>query len=284
MIRSSSGAASGAADLPTRGAVDGRWEHEGLLTRLRGEVPLLLAWTRKEYVARYRQSALGITWSVVQPLAILAGYGFVLGGVLKVSSDGLPYIAFAYAGLAPWSFLASTLALTTGSLMGASSMVGKVYFPREVVPLAQVLTFAIDLVIATALLFVIMLIQGIGISITILGLLPVYAVLLLLASAVGIFLATITVFVRDVRYGVPLVTQLLFIASPIMYSAALLPNNWLSRLNPVAVIVTSVRDVSLKHRWPDWTLLGAHGLVAVGLFVAVIAYVRSVEPRLVDVA
>jgi lipopolysaccharide transport system permease protein len=271
-------------DLLTRGAVDGKWEHEGLLRRLHSEIPLLLAWTRKEYVSRYRQSALGLTWSVLQPMAILAGYGFVLGHVLKVSSDGLPYVAFAYAGLAPWSFLASVLGLATGALLNVSSVVGKVYFPREVVPLAHVLTFALDLAIATGLLFAIMAFDGIRFSYTMFALIPIYALLILLAADAAVFLATVTVFVRDVRYGVPLLTQLLFIGSPIMYSASLLHSGWLRQANPVAVIVTATRDVCLKQRWPDWPLLGAHAAVALGLFVAVIAYVRSVEPRLVDVA
>lgn len=264
--------------------MDGRWEHESLGSRLRGQVPLLIAWTRKEYQARYRQSALGLTWSVLQPLAILAGYGAVLGGVLKVSSDGYPYIAFAYAGLVPWSFLSSVLSTSPASLMGAGNVVGKVYFPREVVPLAQVLTFVIDLVIATALMLVILLATGVGISYTMLALIPIYAVLIVLASAAGVFLATLTVFVRDVRYGVPLVVQLLFIVSPIMYSASLIPQGWVNKVNPVAVLVTAVRDVSLRHTWPDWTLLGMHGLLYAVLFLAVIAYVRSVEPRIVDVA
>jgi ABC-type polysaccharide/polyol phosphate export permease len=268
-----------------RAAVDGHWEHESIIRRLRAEWPLLLAWTRKEYRTRYRQSVLGLAWSVLQPLATLAAFGAVLSGVLKVSSEHLPYVSFAFAGLVPWSFVASTLMLATGSLLNASSVIGKAYFPREVVPLATMLTFAIDLTIATGLLLVIIGIQGVGYSVTMVGLAPIYAVLLLYGAAIATFTATLTVFVRDLRFAVPLVVQLLFIVSPVMYSPKLLPHavRWANEVNPIAVIVTATRAVGLHHHWPAWGLLGIHALVAGALTLLAVAYVRSVEPRIADV-
>jgi lipopolysaccharide transport system permease protein len=252
---------------------------------MRSEWPLLLAWTRKEYSVRYRQSLLGLAWSLVQPVATLAIFGSIMAGVLKVSSDGLPYISFAYAGLVPWTFVSSVFLISAQSLLNANATLGKVYVPREVVPLAQVLAFAVDLGIGTALLIVIALAQGIGVSVTIVALVPIYLVLVCWVAAIATIVATLTVFIRDLRYVVPLAVQLLFIATPIMYSPQQFPHRaqWVNHVNPIAVVVQSVRDAMLTHVWPDWSDLLLHGLVAVLAFLAAVLYVRSVEPRIVDV-
>src|SRR5579862_886383 len=132
---------SGTSSVVVRMAVDGRWEHDRLDRRIRGALPLLRAWTRKEYNVRYRQSLLGLAWSVLQPLAILAIFGGIMSGVLHVGSDGVPYVSFAWAGLVPWTFVASVLAMMVQSLITAMPIAGKVYFPREIVPLAQVCAY-----------------------------------------------------------------------------------------------------------------------------------------------
>jgi lipopolysaccharide transport system permease protein len=268
-----------------RSAAAGRWEHDRLRDRIRLAMPLLLAWSRKEYSVRYRQSLLGLAWSVVQPLAILAIFGGIMARVLHVSHDGLPYISFAYAGLVAWTFVSSVLLITAQSLIAASPVLGKVYFPREVVPLAQVFAFAIDLVIGTAILLVILRVQGISWSIHLIALLPIYLVLITWVATVSVLSATLTVFIRDLRYVMPLVVQLLFISSPIMYSPSQFPHSvaWINSVNPVAVLIGAIRDAALLHNWPDWSLVGPQAGVAVVGFVLVIAYVRSVEPRIVDV-
>jgi ABC-type polysaccharide/polyol phosphate export permease len=104
-------------------------------------------------------------------------------------------------------------------------------------------------------------------------------------AAIATCVATLTVFIRDLRYVVPLAVQLLFIATPIMYSGRLFPHGarWVNHVNPIAVTVQAVRDAALSHTWPDWSYLLIHGLVAAVAFVASVLYVRSVEPRIVDV-
>jgi len=185
-----------------RAAADGRWEHDRLLDRLRGELPLLWAWTRKEYSVRYRQSVLGIAWSVVQPLATLAIFGGVMAKILHVSTNGVPYVSFAWSGLVPWTFTSAVMLITAQSLINAMPVAGKVYFPREIVPLAQVCAFAIDLLIGTAILVVIVAVQGIGISYHIVALVPIFAVLIIWVSAAATLVATVTVFLRD-HLGLP---------------------------------------------------------------------------------
>jgi lipopolysaccharide transport system permease protein len=269
-----------------RTAADGQWQHDRFDHRIRLALPLLAAWTKKEYNIRYRQSVLGLAWSVIQPLAILAIFGGIMSGVLHVSSDGLPYISFAWAGLVPWTFVSSVLGLSVQSLILAMPIAGKVYFPREVVPLAQVCAFAIDLAIGTAILVVIVLSQGVGLSWTIVALVLIDAVIAAWVGAFAVFAATVAVFIRDLRFVVPLLLQLLFIGTPIMYSATLFPHRfaWINNINPVAVAVTSTRRVVLLHTWPVWHVLLAQAVAALVALWLAIAYLRSVEPRLVDVA
>lgn len=249
------------------------------------QLPLLAVWTRREFRVRYRQSALGVTWSLVQPLATLAIFGVILRTVLHVSSEGYPYISFAYAGLVPWTFALNGIGTSVPSIMNAASVAGKVYFPREVITIATVGVSAIDLGISTVLFFVIIGIQGVGFSYHLIAMIPIFFVLAIIVLALGIFLGVLTVFLRDLRYLVPLVLQLLFIATPIMYPPSLLKGKLaiFAKINPFAAIVNAVRQVALAKQWPDWSLLGVHAAIGLALLVLALLYTRSVEPRLVDV-
>ncbi|MFZ0665645.1 MAG: ABC transporter permease [Acidimicrobiales bacterium] len=275
----------GVAATGVRTAVDGRWEHDPLLRRVRTQLPLLAVWTRREFRVRYRQSALGITWSIVQPLATLAIFGIILRSVLHVSSEGYPYISFAYAGLVPWTFALNGIGTAVPSIMNAAPVAGKAYFPREVITIATVGVSAIDLAISTALFFIIIGIQGVGFSYHLIAMIPIFLVLAIIVLGLGIFLAVLTVFLRDLRYLVPLVLQLLFIATPIMYPPSLLKGKLaiFARINPFAAIVDAVRQVALAKQWPDWPLLGVHAAIGLVFLFVVLLYTRSVEPRLVDV-
>lgn len=273
------------AHLLERAAVDGHWEHESLVTRVRNELPLLVVWTEREFRVRYRQSGLGILWSVVQPLATLAIYGVVMSKVLHVGSQGYPYIAFAYSGLVPWTFTSSGISAGIPSLMNTGGVVGKVYFPREVVPLSVVGASMIDLVIGTTIFVVILLIEGVTLSVHLVAIIPIFAVLILWVAPLAVLGALWTVFVRDLRYVVGIFLQLLFFATPIMYPPTLVKGSLsvLTKINPLAVLVTAIRSSALARQWPDWAALGVLGAIGAALFVVVIAYVRSVEPRVVDV-
>jgi lipopolysaccharide transport system permease protein len=268
-----------------REARDGRWGHEPLGRRLRATGPLLLAWTRKEYSVRYRQNALGIGWSILQPLALLLIFGVILSRALHAKSDGQPYTSYAYCGLVAWTFVSTSLLASCQALLNASGIVNKVYFPREIVPLAQVTAYSIDLVINTIVLVGLTWFQGRPPTYRLIALVPIYLMVFFWTAAVAVFVAVVTVFVRDLRYGLPLLVQLGFIASPIMYSPAQFPHSvrWTTQLNPVAVAADGIRRITLLHRWPAWPDLIAQSAVALVVFCLVLAYVRSVEPRLVDV-
>lgn len=260
--------------------------HRPLTRRVRSTLPLLRVWTRREFRARYRQSALDVMWSLVQPVGVVLIYGFLFNVVLDVSADGLPYLAFAFAGIAGWRFLSFASSASFPSIVEAHQTITKVYFPREVIPLAVVGGALVDLAIVSAILLVVALAQGVGLAVTTLALVPIDLVLVLYVAAACVFGASISVFVRDVALVLPLVLQLLFVGSPIMYPADLLPERlqWLNEVNPVAVVVEATRDAVLRHTWPDWSLLGVHAVVAATLLVLALRYARSVESQMADVA
>lgn len=267
-------------------ARDGRWEGESLFGRIRRSLPLVGMWASREYRIRYRQSSLGLAWSVIQPLALLATFGVVLSLVLRVETEGFPYVTFTYAGLVLWTFISNAVSLGVASTLNAMPVLSKTYFAREVVPLAVVIASLVDLLIGSALLAILAVVQGVGLSVTFAGAVPISIVLGVYVASVAIFGGAFTVFVRDLRHALPVLIQVVFFASPVMYPASLVPEDWrwVNAVNPVAVVVESMRDVVLRHQWPDWALLGAHAAVASVLLIGAIAYTRSVEPRLVDVA
>lgn len=256
-----------------------------LVHRLRGEWPLLRLWTRREFTARYRQSILDVVWSLIQPVATLAIYGAVLVGAFGVTGDGLPYLSFAWAGLALWTFFANALAMCVLAIAMEGS-ISKTYFPREVIPLAVVGAAIVDLAIQTVILFALAAFQGITPTYHALALVLVYVVLILWVAALGVFAAALSVFIRDVRHAMGLVLRLGFFASPIMYPITRYPDHWawVVEVNPVAFLAEATRDVVLRGLWPNWSVLAVHGVLAGSLLVAALLYVRSVEPRMVDLA
>lgn len=269
-----------------RCAADGKWLNDPLQARLRDEAALLRVWSRREYRIRYRQSLLGLGWAVLQPLATLAVYGTVLAGLLGIDAPGgLPYASFAFAGLVPWTFVASAIAAGVPATVNASSLISKVYFPREVIPLSVALACSLDLAIATVILLLLSLAQGISIGPALLALLVIDAILVLWVAAGTIFAASLTVFVRDLRHVLPFALQLLFFASPIMYPSTLLPARWrwLEDANPLAYAAEATRDAVLRNEWPDVALLCGHLTLSSLALILAVAYTRSVEPRMVDV-
>ena len=266
-------------------AADGRWEHDALLGRIGRSAPLLVIWSRREFQVRYRQSLLGVLWSVVQPLATLAVFGGILAGIFGVGSEGHPYIAFAYAGLVAWSFASSAIGAAVPSILGAAGIGGKVYVPREVLPRAAVGACIADLLIATAVFVVILVAEGVGLSYHLVAVVVVDAVLVVWVAAAAVLGAVCTVFVRDLRHATPLVLQLAFIATPVMYPASLFPDRlaFLNDVNPMAVVIDSIRTMALEQAWPPFGSLFLHLLAGSVVLTGALAYTRSVEPRIVDV-
>lgn len=254
-------------------------------TRLVTSWPLLKMYAVRQVRLRYSQSVLGFSWTFVQPIAIMAIYGFVFTQFLEVDGGGQPYLAVAWTGLTVWMYVQATIQQGTVALRNDAWLLGRVWFPREIIPLAPVLGGLIDLGVAAAILVGIVLVQGVGLSYHLIALPYVLLVLLAWVAALSLLTATITIFFRDMATIVSLGLRLAFIASPVMYPAKFIPKEfgWVTAANPFAQVIENTRAIVLAHTWPNWDLLALHGALGVGLLALSLWYLRAVERRMVDV-
>ena len=210
---------------------------------------LLLSLATRDVKLRYRQTALGVIWVVLQPLIAAFLFALVFGQVAKLPSDGLPYFLFAFAGLLGWNAFNNTLTKIAGCLVGNAQLVSKIYFPRLVLPLSTLFSTLIDFGVALALLAVLLVVYHVTPGWGLL-LLPVWlALLLLLAVGLGLVTAALTVTYRDVQFILPVLMQFALYATPIAYALSAAPARlrFFFELNPLAVLIGAFR----------WSLLGA---------------------------
>lgn len=244
---------------------------------------LLYFLTWRDIKVRYSQAAIGIAWSVIQPLLMMAVFSIVLGRLAKVPSDDLPYPVFVFTGLAPWTFFVNAVRTSAESLVASSNLVSKVYFPRLVIPLAALLSWLPDLAISSVLVVVLSLIYGLVPPWTVV-LFPALAVLTFLAAAaVSVWLSALNVAYRDVRYAVPFFIQLWLFATPVLYPPSLVPEQFraLLGLNPMAGVVESFRW-ALTGTDPLWSVIGLSLAVTTVSVVAGLYYFRRVEHFFAD--
>jgi lipopolysaccharide transport system permease protein len=234
---------------------------------------------------RYKQTALGIAWSVVQPFMTMVVFTIFFGRLAKMPSDGLPYPLFSLAALVPWTYFATAAANGSGSLVANQHVVDKVYFPRALIPLTAVLTPAVDLAVSFAMLLVLMVWYHVAPAPAML-LLPLYVLLAVLAAfAVTLWTSALTVRYRDVRYVLPFVIQLWLFVTPVVYPASVVPPRLraLYALNPMTIVVEGFRSALLASQGPGATAAIGVAVVAIGLVLGA-AYFRSVEGSIVDLA
>lgn len=246
---------------------------------------LMVEWARRDMRSRYTQSRGRMAWSVWQPVSLVLLNGLFFGVILDVTAEPLPYLSFIISGVTVWRFFSLGVGATT-LLSDNADVMAKTYFPREILPLAFLSTGLVDLTAMTVVLILAAWLQGVGITVTVVALPAVFVVLLLVTTAVTLLLCTVAVFVRDVTFGLPLLNQVLFLGTPIMYPVEEVPARfrWLYELNPLAVTIEATRDVVLRHIWPNWAQLGIHGGIAAIAILVALRYVRAVEDAMVDVA
>lgn len=245
---------------------------------------LLWASAAREVRSRYKQNAGKGVWMLVQPVVMVLIYGFVFTQIFDVTGQGLPYLSMAWAGLVLWQFFQHGVQMGMHSFLYESATLSKVWFPREIVPLTPGTAAFVDLGIGLVVLVAVALVQGVSIGITAVGAVAPLVVLAVWMYALALLLAPVAVFLRDVTTVVPLILRLGFFATPVMYSAAEVPDEyaWLREANPVAVAITGVRDAVLSGLWPGWKLLAVHLVAGLVLLGATFRYLRRVEDRLVD--
>jgi lipopolysaccharide transport system permease protein len=205
------------------------------------ELLFFLAW--RDVKVRYKQTALGVAWAVLQPLLAMVLFTLVFGRLAKVPSDGIPYPLFSYAALLPWTFFSNAVTTSGTSVVGSAQLITKVYFPRLIIPGAAVAATLVDFAIALGLLAVLMMVYGAGVGPGVLLMLPLVLLTVILALGVGAWTAAMTVRYRDFRHALPFAMQLWLFATPVIYPASLVPSAWrpLLMLNPLTGIIEGYR-------------------------------------------
>jgi lipopolysaccharide transport system permease protein len=247
------------------------------------ELMYFLVW--RDLKVRYRQTALGVLWVLLQPLVMMIVIAVFFGLVIDVPSDGVPYPIFVLTALLPWTFFSQSVMAGSQSLVMNATLIAKIYFPRLLLPLAGAGSYLLDFAVAMLLLIVMMFIYSAEPTWAIV-LLPLLAALALVtALGVGTLLAAVNVRYRDVASGVPPLLQVWLFASPIAYSFTLIPENLqtLYGLNPMASVVTGFRWALLGTPAPPAGMVALSVVVAVGLFVLGVAYFRRTERSFADV-
>jgi lipopolysaccharide transport system permease protein len=251
------------------------WEYRDLL--------YFLVW--RDIKVRYKQTALGAAWAILQPVLATVVFSIFFGRLAKVPSNGVPYPVFAYAALLPWQLFAFCMAESSTSLVNNQNLIKKVYFPRLVIPLATALAGVVDFGVSFIVLLILLFSYGIIPSVVSLALLPVLLLFTIAAAlSVGLWLSALNVQFRDVRYTLPFLVQIWMFATPVVYSSSLIPEKWrpIYGINPMAGVVEGFR----------WALLGsATGVgtqvwVSVGVVVLLLTggliYFRHMEATFAD--
>lgn len=225
---------------------------------------LLFFLTWRDVKVRYKQTALGAAWAILQPLFMMIVFTIFFGRLAAVDSVGIPYPLFALAGLVPWTFFSNSVTASSNSLVGSANLITKVYFPRLIVPAAAVLAGLVDFVLAFSLLAVLMLYYRVSLTVQILFLPIVILLTILFALAIGTWTSALNVKYRDVRFVLPFLIQLwLFISSVILPSTSLgLKWRWLLKLNPMSGIIEGYRAALFGTPF-DWTALGIAALLTI---------------------
>ena len=251
------------------------WEYRELL--------YFLAW--RDVKVRYKQTALGAAWAIIQPFFMMVVFSLFFGKLGGIPSDGIPYPVFVYCALLPWQLFAHALSEASNSIVANERLITKVYFPRLVVPISAVLGGLVDFAIAFVILLCMMAYFGIAPNVMILTL-PLFLVLAVVtALGVGLWLSALNVQYRDVRYTIGFLTQIWLFATPVAYSSSIVPERWRAYygMNPMAGVVEGFRWALLGKTQGPGAMLLVTTLVVILILVGGLYYFRRMERTFADV-
>ena len=247
------------------------------------ELFYFLVW--RDIKVRYKQTALGAAWAILQPFLTMVVFSLFFGRLAGIPSEGVPYPIFSYAGLVPWSFFANGLSQSASSLVGSANLITKVYFPRLVIPISTVLSGVVDFALAFIVLLVMMFFFGIVPTKNVVFL-PIFLLLAFITSlGTGFWFSALNVKYRDVRYIVPFLIQIWLFATPIAYPSNLVPEQWrwLYSLNPMVAVVEGFRWALLDTTTSLNLMVIVSSAAALVLFITGAFYFRRMEETFADV-
>lgn len=245
---------------------------------------LIWVLTVRDIKVRYKQTVLGAAWAVIQPVTSMLIFSVLLGKFAGVPSDGHPYPLFVYTGLLPWMLFANAITSIGNSVVGSAHLIGKVYFPRLIIPLSSVGAIIIDFVISLAVLLVLMVYYGTALSAR-LAILPLVVLgIVVVALGVGTLLAALTAAYRDFRYVIPFLLQVWLYSSPVVYPLSVVPDRWrwAFYLNPMTGLIDWFRFAVLGTGY-EIVALGSALPIAAALLLLGVSYFQSVQRKFADV-
>ncbi len=254
------------------------------LAELNNYRDLLWLWTGREIRVRYKQSLLGIGWAILQPIALTIIFALVFSRIIQVNTGGVPYPIFAYVALVPWTFFATSLSFGIPSLVNNLSLVGKIYFPREILPFANIGAALLDFAMAGLVFIGMMIVYQIPITVYALWVIPLIGIQLVLTAGVTLLGSAVIVFFRDVRFVIPLLIQIWMYASPVIYPTSLIPAQYLPLyfLNPMAGIIDGYRQVLIAGQPPNIPALLLGTIVSLVLLIIGYFVFKRSEPLFAD--
>ena len=251
------------------------WQYRELLS--------FLVW--RDVKVRYKQTALGAAWAIIQPLFTMLIFSLFFGLLARMPSDGIPYPLFSLAALVPWTFFANGLNQSANSLVASANLLKKVYFPRLVIPLATVLAGVVDFALSFAVLLGLMAFYGVAPTINLLWM-PLFLLLAFITSlGVGLWMSALNVKYRDVRYIVPFIIQIWMFSTPIVYPSSLLPLPWrtIYGINPMVGVVEGFRWALLGSNTAPGFMIAVSSTAALLILIGGAFYFRHMEKGFADI-
>ncbi len=247
------------------------------------ELVVFMIW--RTLKVRYKQTALGAAWAIIQPLMTMIVFNFIFGNVAKVPTDDIPYPIFSYTALLPWGLFTTALNQASRSLTANQNMVTKIYFPRLVLPISSVLAGLVDFAIAFVILIGLMFYYHVTPAWNILWTLPLFLLLsIVTALGVALWLSAINVQYRDVNYALPFLTQFWLFITPVAYSASVISEKWqlVYSLNPMAGVVNGFRWALLGSGSGPDLALWVSAIISLVILVSGLFYFRNMERTFAD--
>jgi lipopolysaccharide transport system permease protein len=243
-----------------------------------------LVW--RDVKARYAQSVLGFGWAIIQPVFAMLVFTVVFGNLAKISSDGVPYAIFSFTALVPWTYFSNSINTSAGILIANNNMLSKIYFPRVILPMSSVLGKLIDFVVSLFILFGLMIWFQIAPTIWVLTL-PLLVILMILsATGIGMWLSSLAVQYRDIRYGLNFGIQLLMYAAPVVYPASYVPEQYrlLYAINPMVGVIEGFRSALLGTNPMPWDFIIVGTVTAIIIAISGALFFKRTERIFADVA
>lgn len=249
---------------------------------------LLYFMVKRDITVLYKQTVLGFLWAIINPVMQMIIFSFIFGTLVEMPSDGIPYPIFSYAALIPWTYFSQSLSGATNSLVQGAAIFTKVYFPRVFIPLTPVLSKLVDFAISFTVIIVLMIYYGIVPSINVVFLPLLILLMILTASGIGMWMSSLAVQYRDIKFALPFVTSLLMYAAPVVFPASLVLEKgqvWylLYGLYPMVGVIEGFRSSLLGVNAMPWDLIGMGTISSVVIFFAGLIYFRKMERIFADV-